>query len=121
MFNFFNYYFLKCCTQIFIIFALVFCLAVITVSSAKWADEDDTEVEDFDGDEDFFVDDEDKKLLYEDILDELIAASDPQIVRPPPPCGKACELCQTRCARGKPKPPKLIKLCQKKCLPKTGY
>ncbi len=57
---------------------------------------------------------EDKMMLYEDILDELIAASDPRIVRPPL-CGKICKLCKTRCTRGKPKPPKVIAMCQKKC------
>lgn len=104
------FFFLRC-AQIFIIFALVCCLAVLTVSSAKWTDEDDTEVDEFDGDDEFFMDDEDKTMLYEDILDELIAASDPRNGR----CGKICKLCKTRCTRGKPKPPKVIRICQKKC------
>jgi len=72
---------------------------VLTVSSAKWADEDDSEIVDFDGDgNEFFLDAEDKKMLHEDILDDLLAVADQKLLRPPPTCGKESK--KERCTMG---------------------
>jgi len=78
----------------------------------------DTEIDDFDSEE-FSLDTEDKLALYEDFLDELIAAADENTKGGK--CRKNCKSCVARC---KPKSSKLsnaawVKQCKKmrKCTP----
>ncbi len=75
--------------QVLIIFALVCCLSVLTVSSKRQIEEEDN----FDAAEGPSMDAEDERALYEDILDELIAAADPKAQR-----DKLCR--RWRCAGG---------------------
>ncbi len=108
--------------------ALVCCLCSVLAVSFKWVEEDEvdtdfeTEVDDIDTDE-FSMDTEEKLALYEDILDELIAASDP--ARSPKSCntkGKARKynLCKSTCKRVKPVRRTCISDCQKTHCPKRG-
>jgi len=83
--------------QVFAVFALVCCLSILSVSS-KWTDDDevDSDVGNF-GDE-FSADDaEDRQVLFEKFLNELIEAS----VRKPPCKTKICKLirCIAKCPR----------------------
>jgi len=80
--------------QVIIIFALVCCLSVFTVSS-KWVEEDevdtdlDAEFDDFG--EEVSKDAADKKMFIDEILDKLIAAA----ADLSPKCGKVCKRCKS--------------------------
>ena len=105
----------------FILFALVCCISALTVSS-NWADDEDevdTEIDDLD--EEVFLDAEDKRMLYEEILDELIAASDP---KSPKSCNARSKVrkynkCKAECKKIKPVKRTCISGCLSLHCPKT--